>query len=428
MKRFSIISLGCHKNLVDSEYICEKLVEKGYILVPDDKDADFVVVNTCAFLRSAVEESIETMLELVQDGKDVMCAGCLVSRYGKELLDELPEIRFFIGQGNYASFPEYIENDHRYVPPRFGGVVQRSFFSTGASAYVKLSEGCSNSCNYCLIPSIRGNLVSKGPSTVIEECSVLASKGVRELILIAQDLGSYGQDRRIDIDLTGLIDRISAIGGIEWVRIMYMHPGSLTGPVVDQLVGNPKVCPYIDMPVQHISEKVLHAMGRKGGLDAVKKAFDMLSKSTDKIWIRSTIMVGHPYEDEHAFRELENFVGQGYIDHLGVFAYSPEQGTRSCSMENQVEDDIKMHRKNRIMELQQEISRRRMQGLVGRSIDVLVEGFHPETELLLKARASFQAPDVDGMVIINEGTADFGAIQKVEIVKAQDYDLIGKMV
>ena len=428
VKRIALVSLGCHKNLVDSEFICEKLMEAGYTLEFDPDETDCVIVNTCSFLTSAVEESIGTMLELIEDGKKVICAGCLVSRYGKDLLKELPEVSLFAGPGTYENLPRALEENVRYLAPVYEGVVKRSFITTGASAYVKVSEGCSNHCRFCLIPSIRGDLISKPFHDIIDECEKLATHGVKEIILVAQDVGSYGKDLGKTDALTDLVERISLIGGIEWIRIMYMHPDSLTEPLADLISDNEKVCPYIDLPVQHISGGVLDAMGRRGGAEAVMRALDLLKSRTNDIWIRSTIMVGHPGEDEQAFKELENFVARGWFDHLGVFAYSPEEGSVSAMLSDHVDEEIKSVRKERIMAIQQDISKARLQSLLGRKIKVFVEGFHPETDLLLKGRAAFQAPDVDGHIMINEGTADFGSFHDVEIIDTMEYDLVGRII
>ena len=427
MNRIALVSLGCPKNLVDSEYILEQLLAAGYTIEPDPKDAGTVVVNTCAFLTESVEESIRTMLIYLDQGKEVICTGCLVSRYGEELLRELPEVSLFSGPGTYDLIARALKSGPRYLPPRFSGVVRRSCATTGSTAYVKVSEGCSNACGYCLIPSIRGPLLSKPPQDVVEECRDLAAAGVREIILVAQDLGGYGTDIPGHPTLQGLVEEISRIEDILWIRLMYMHPASLDEQLVAAMRDNPKVVPYIDLPIQHVSETVLRAMGRKGGSDAVRKALNMLKEVYADIRIRSTVMVGHPGEDEKAFAELEDFIRQGYIDHLGVFTYSPEEGTRSAAMPDAPSAEVAEWRRERIMEIQQDISRRRLAGFVGKTIPVLVEGYHPETELLLAGRASFQAPDVDGMVIITEGSPRFGAFSDVEITDTMEYDLVGRI-
>jgi ribosomal protein S12 methylthiotransferase len=422
------VSLGCPKNLVDSEYICERLGEAGCEIVSDPADADTVVVNTCAFLTSAVEESVETMLGFIEQGKQVVCAGCIVSRYGAELLDELPEVKLFAAPGTYANLASALKEGRRFLSACFDGVVMRRQATTGGYAYVKVSEGCSNNCAYCLIPSIRGGLVSKAPGDVVSECRDLAGHGVKEIILVAQDLGSYGFDLGKKVRLPGLLEKIAKVDGIEWIRLMYMHPATTTAAVVKAMREIPQVVPYIDLPIQHVSEKVLAAMGRKGGADAVRKAFELLKTHAPEVWIRSTVMVGHPGEDKQAFAQLEDFIGQGNVDHLGVFAYSPEEGTRSAALKDAVPRKVKEERSGRIMALQQEVSRRRLASLVGATIRVLVEGYHPETDLLLKGRGEFQAPEVDGHVIINEGEASFGSFSQVEITEAMEYDLVGRIV
>lgn len=428
MKRIALVSLGCPKNLVDSEFIIEQLERGGYLLVSDPAHADSVVVNTCAFLTEAVEESIRTMLEFANQGKQVICTGCIVSRYGEELLREMPEIALFAAPGTYGEMVRALHSGTKYLPARFSGVVRRSHSTTGSYAYVKVSEGCSNHCSYCLIPRIRGELVSKPHQEIIDECRDLAFRGVREIILVAQDLGSYGSDAEDGIRLEHLVEKISLIEEIKWIRLMYMHPATTTGSIVGTMEGNPKVVPYIDLPIQHISSQVLKAMGRKGGADAVRKAFDLLKSKAGSIWIRSTIMVGHPGEDDRAFTELEDFIGKGYIDHLGVFTYSPEEGTVSSSMNDSLPREIKDARRERIMELQQEISRKRLTSLLGKRIPVLVEGRHPETDLLLVGRSEFQAPEVDGTIIINDGSAVFGSFSEVEITDTMEYDLVGRIV
>ncbi|MBN1635470.1 MAG: 30S ribosomal protein S12 methylthiotransferase RimO [Deltaproteobacteria bacterium] len=427
MKTFSIVSLGCHKNLVDSEYICERLIQAGYRQVSDESQAATIVVNTCAFLRCAVEESIQTMLECIEEGKEVICAGCLVSRYRDELLAELPEIRLFAGPGTYANIPVALEKNQSYLAPVFDAVVSRSFCSTGSVAYLKISEGCSNRCNYCLIPALRGELISKPMNAILDESRGLVERGAREIILVGQDLGSYGRDIGLSYGLETIIEQISTIEGITWIRVMYVHPASLSPELIELISSNPKVCPYIDLPIQHVSEKVLRAMGRRGGAAAIRKAFELLDPHED-IWVRSTVMVGHPGEDQEDFEELKAFISEGHIEHLGVFGFSPEPGTPSYAMRKQVDNQTIELRRNSIMSIQQAISCKKLGSLIGKTIQVLVEDYHPETELLLKARASFQAPDVDGMVIINQGNATFGNFYPVEIRETLEYDLIGRII
>jgi ribosomal protein S12 methylthiotransferase len=425
-KGFSIISLGCPKNLVDSEYICERLLGAGFTMMNDAREAEIVIVNTCAFLGSSVRESIETMLEWIDQGKEVVCTGCIVSRYGKELRNELPEIKVFAGPGTYDKLPRMIQKgDACCSMTVFGSVAGRTFTSTRGHAYVKISEGCSNHCNYCLIPTLRGELVSRPDKLIIEECGTLINKGARELILIGQDLGGYGKDNGIKDGLPGLVEKISALDRDVWVRLMYVHPASLTKRLVRVVMENPNVCRYMDIPIQHISDKVLKFMGRKGGRKAVESSLSMLKEAG--IWIRTTLMVGHPGEDEKAFLELAALVDSGLFGSMGAFNYSPEPGTISASRP-QIGAVEKAGRLRKIMGLQKKVSRKRLKGLVGNTGKVLIEGYHPETGLLLKGRTEFQAPDIDGITIINEGSAPFGAFAGVEFIRSTDYDLIGRIV
>ncbi|HEY9161792.1 MAG TPA: 30S ribosomal protein S12 methylthiotransferase RimO [Desulfomonilia bacterium] len=424
-KSFSIISLGCPKNLVDSEYICEKLSGAGFTMVNETGESDVVIVNTCAFLQSSVRESIDTMLEWLDRGKEVVCTGCIVSRYGKNLKREFPEIKVFAGPGTYDKLPRMIMEGDECAKPLFGSVTARTFTSTRGYAYVKISEGCSNHCSYCLIPSLRGELVSKPEALVIEECGNLIKKGARELILIGQDLGGYGKERGVKDALPGLVKKLSALDRDVWIRLMYIHPASLTRRLVETIMENPNVCRYVDIPVQHISGSVLEKMGRKGGKNAVERSLAMLDDAG--IWIRSTLMVGHPGEDEKAFSELVGLVDSGIFGSMGAFVYSPEAGTESAAM-TQIEETVKKGRLKKIMSMQKKVSRKRLKTLIGRTEKVLVEGFHPETGLLLKGRTQFQAPDVDGMTMINEGSAPFGDFAKVELIRSTDYDLIGRIV
>ncbi len=425
MQKFSLISLGCPKNLVDSEFICEKMKIHGYEQVGDTSSADFVIINTCAFIRPAVEESIETIVEMINEGKKVVCAGCLVSRYKEELLHELPEVTLFAGPGTYEDMPRYINSNKRYLGPRFDGVITRSSISTGVSAYVKLSEGCSNHCNYCLIPRLRGRLRSKPIEVVERECLNLASIGVKELILIAQDLGSYGKDLGGDISLESLLKKIIKINGPEWIRLMYMHPASITRELIDIMKDEPKICPYLDMPIQHISERVLNRMGRIGGKRAVERALSLTLDSN--ISLRTTLMVGHPGEDDYAFQELETFVSQGIFDHLGVFGFSPEEGTPSSRMKPRVPRAIIEERRQRIMSIQREISREKLGSYVGHKLKVLLEDFADESGFVPIGRSAFQAPDIDGVVIINQGSATIGDFCEVEVTDSMEYDLIGRI-
>lgn len=422
--KVGIVSLGCPKNLVDSEYICEQF-GPAYAFVNDPAEAEIVVVNTCAFLTSAVEEAIETLLEFVEAGKKVICTGCLVSRYGRELLDEIPELVLVAGPGSYGRILEAYEQQTTYLAPRFDNVVSRSLVSTGASAYVKISEGCSNHCSFCLIPSLRGELLSKPEAEIIAECRRLLDSGVKELILIGQDLGSYGRDRGAKA-LPQLLEQLAGLAGLEWLRVMYIHPETLTAEMLALIGGHERICSYLDMPVQHVNDAVLQLMGRAGGTAAVREKVALVKQRG--IWLRSTVMVGHPGEDAAAFEELLGFVAEGHFDHLGAFTFSAEEGTRSAALGDGIAPEVKQERYERIMAAQQAVSKQRLKALKGRRFKTLIEGYHPETELLLRGRTEFQAPEIDGFMVINEGGADAGTFATVEVAGSLDYDLVGRIV
>lgn len=437
-----MVSLGCPKNLVDSEYILGLLAEHGYEITEEPGQAGVVIVNTCAFIRSAVEESIETVLELAELKKTGLCqtlvvVGCLPQRYKNDLAASLPEVDLFLGTGELATLPGLLEAPPQSHAPGRGFWSRPGFVPAGPgprlrsapffSAYLKIAEGCSNVCSYCLIPSLRGPLRSRPLSVLVEEATVLAESGVKELILIAQDTTAYGRDLASGHDLARLLTELAQVQGLEWLRVMYAYPAGITENLIKVMAALPKVCPYLDLPLQHVSPSVLARMRRPGPTDLLGLIF-RLRRDIPGLTLRTTMMTGFPGETDQDFELLMDFISQARFDRLGVFKFSPEEGTPAAKASGQIAQQVKENRRVRLMARQKRISREINEAMIGRIIPVLVEGLSPETDLLLAGRSQGQAPDIDGLVYINEGTASPGEIRPVLITAAHDYDLVGRIV
>ena len=339
---------------------------------------------------------------------------------------ELPEVRLFAAPGTYAGLASALRGGGGFLPARFDGVVGRRFATTGPFAYVKVSEGCSNRCAYCLIPELRGGLVSKPVGDVLNECRSLAEGGAKELVLVAQDLGSYGFDLGRGVRLPSLLEKIASVPGVEWIRLMYLHPATTTPAVVEAMVDIPQVVPYIDLPIQHVSDKVLGAMGRKGGAAAVRKAFELLRTRAPQVWIRSTVMVGHPGETEDDFRILMDFLRKNRLDRVGAFMYSPEDGTVSAGFERPAPRTVKK-RYAELMETQMKISAQRMEERVGTYCEALVE--ERVDESTWACRTVYDAPEVDGVLYLSapEDAVSLNGIYRVHVTGSTEYDLMGEL-
>jgi len=440
MSKVHLISLGCPKNRVDSEVILGLLMQDGFVPTPSLEEADVAIVNTCAFIREAVQESIETILEVAQrkqEGrpKRLVVTGCLPQRYGRELAREVPEVDLWTGTGDFPQIPRWLKNggskviignplylyDHR---------TPRIVTNTPHSAYVKIAEGCSHPCTFCLIPQLRGRYRSRTMDSVIREVEDLVAKGVVEINLVAQDTTAYGRDLGEESGLLKLLRELIKIKGLKWIRVLYTypHPTNFPSALLEVIEGEEKVCPYLDIPIQHVSDKILHRMGRKSSGRQIKKLIYRIKRDHPKIHLRTTLMVGFPGEGEGEFGELLDFVREVGFTHLGVFKYSPEEGTRAFRMKGRIPSKVAEQRAARIMELQQEISWRKNQGMVGSVIPILVDGVSAAKEGYLQGRAPFQAPEVDGVVYINNETVHSGQIVKVKITSAGPYDLAGEIV
>jgi len=430
---FNLVSLGCPKNRVDAERILSVMTRGGFVFTDNPAHADFIIINTCAFIEAAVEESIDTILDHVADNNQarIIVAGCLPLRYHESLQESLPEVGLFITPDRIGALPGLIRGlspsivrkaVHEVLPPEDGRIV-----TTPGYAYLKISEGCSRGCHYCTIPSIRGTLRSEDPRRLEQEAAELAAAGVRELVLVAQDLTNYGRDRNERIALPRLLKRLDKTQGIRWIRLLYLHPNGIPRTLAQIINESEKILPYLDIPFQHVSEKVLRSMGRPWKKDYLRKLVDGLREEIEGLVLRTTFMVGYPTEGENEFAELRDFVTETRIERVGVFAYSPEEGTRSWQLGDPVPREVKEARADEIRAINLQFTRERNRSKIGSVEECLVEGFSEESELLLQGRCWDQAPEIDGILFITAGTAAAGEIHRVKITGAHEWDLVGEI-
>lgn len=437
-------SLGCDKNRVDSEVMLGLLEQDGLQLVADEAEADFIIINTCCFIKDALEESIETILELAQYKKDGKCkgllvAGCLGQRYAAEIFEEMPEVDAVLGTTAYESVTEAInrlmkgeqgfhllENIDKEMVEEHG--IIRRISTAGYYAYLKISEGCDNHCTYCVIPKLRGKHRSRHMESLVEEATVLAKQGVKELVIVAQDTSIYGRDLYGEAKLGELLTRLCQVDGIEWIRLLYCYPETLTEDTIAVMAKEPKICHYIDMPIQHGCDTVLKRMGRKSSLKMIRGKIEKLREAMPDIAIRTTLIVGFPGETEEEFSQLCDFVEDMKFERLGVFTYSQEDDTPAACMPNQIEEDCKEARKKEIMEIQNNIAARWSEKQVGKKLQVVVEGKLPD-EHIYCGRTQWDAPEIDGLVFLSASESLLsGDFVTVEVTEAREYDLIGDMV
>lgn len=441
-EKVSMVSLGCPKNLVDAEIMLGFLDREGYEITTDEKDADIIIVNTCSFIKEAKQESIDAILDLADRKHDGRCkllivTGCLPQRYQEELCRELPEVDIFIGTGDYPRIAEIIAEKSgtseqlRYIgDPNFifDEESPRLKSTPVYSAYLKIAEGCSNCCSYCVIPGLRGAYRSRPLEAVVSEARRLVDGGARELNVIAQDVTNYGKDLAEPSSLEELVRRLAEIEDLRWIRLLYAYPDGITDGLIHLIKEEPKVCKYLDIPFQHISDQVLTRMNRRTMAEEIRILLQKIRAEIPDIALRTSLIVGFPGETEEDFKQLLQFVEETQFDRLGVFCYSREEGTPAAEMPNQVSERVKRERYKKIMKAQSRLSFKRNRRLVGMLEEVIVEGYSEETELLLKGRSSRQAPDIDGQVYITAGTANVGDIVPLKITDSSDYDLIGEIV
>ena len=446
-KKVHFISLGCPKNLVDSEIMAGTLMKDGFAVVSEADEADTVIVNTCGFIEDSKKESIQRILDMTnlkEQGKikKLVVAGCLTQRYKDDLVEGLPEADLFVGSGEFQNISKILKNHDQ-------GEKKKTFFNLPTylqeestprvnsqprhRAYLKISEGCMKRCAFCAIPHIRGNLQSRTIKNIVNEAKLLVAGGVKELIIISHDFTDYGWDlRRKDPTAkespVELLKALAQVDGVEWIRLLYLYPDGISDEMIELFKNNKKFVRYFDMPLQHINNQVLKSMNRKMTRAEIDERLQKIKSEIPDAVIRTQFIVGFPGETQEQFEELLKFISEQKFDRVGCFQYSPEENTPAGKMDNQVDDKTKQKRYDAVMQIQQNISREKHKAFIGKTVDVLVEGYSEETELLLQGRTSQQAPDIDGVVLINDGQAEVGDLVKVKITDSMEYDLIGEIV
>lgn len=442
MLRFNLISLGCAKNLVDSEVMLGSMDANGWEHVELPEDADLLLLNTCGFIQSAVEEAIDEILELAKikeqfPAKKLVVTGCLVQRYKEKLGEDLPEVDLFVGTEGAGDIAQLIaplfkgEIRNRVVLPErvlMDSSLPRIVSAPHFRAWLKVTEGCNNRCAYCMIPSIRGNLRSRQIDDLVYESVRLEQQGVKELSLIAQDSTAYGDELGRDVNIVSLLRELLKKTSIPWIRLLYLYPSGISDELLQLMADNPRIVPYLDIPFQHVSDRVLHQMNRRYTSEALYNLLARVRDHVPDVAIRTTFLVGFPGESEQEFLEIESFLRQVRIDHVGVFAYANEEGCPSEGFTGQLPEGEKQRRCDHLLTVQFDLSKEIQKKYIGKVESVLVEGVNRETDLLLEGRTRFQAPEVDGCVHINDGIANPGDIVQVKICDTQIYDLVGGIV
>lgn len=431
--KVGFISLGCNKNLVDTEKTIALFKKHGYEIVNNPEEAEVIIINTCGFIESAKEEAINTILEMAeykqQNCKYLIAMGCLVERYKKELEKSIPEVDLYIKYSEYSTLWEQIEkllsNGKENVD--FEKFTDRVITTGENYAYIKIADGCSNCCTFCAIPKIRGMQKSRTMESLVEEANKLAEQGYEEIILTAQDTTRYGQDIYGEPKLAELLQEICKIDKIKWIRILYSYPETITDKLIQVIKENNKICNYFDIPIQHISDSVLKRMNRKSNGESIRKLIQKLRKEIPNVILRTTVMVGFPGETEEDFEELYNFLKEAKFDKLGAFMYSKEEGTGAEKMPNQIHPATKKSRYNKIMKLQQEISRENLENKIGTTQKARIDGITKNQKYYV-GRTYMDVPEIDGVVYIkNTKQLNLGDWVDCKITEVKDYDLMGEI-
>lgn len=433
-----LVSLGCPKNLVDSEVILGLLSKEGYLLTTDPLRAEVLIVNTCSFIEDATKEAIENIIQLSHFKKEGCCrllvvSGCLPQRYGKALEKELPEVDYFVGTGDFQNLPKLLAQKPKkrsfLSKPTFlyDETTPRILSTPPFIAYLKIAEGCSNACTFCTVPKIRGRYRSRKVRSVLDEAQRLADQGVQELILIAQDTTAYGRDLRDGTNLEKLLKNLAKVKGLRWIRILYSYPkaDNFTDGLLELMAQEEKICPYLDLPIQHIDDEILKRMGRRVRSNEIRSLLQKIRTLLPKVSLRSSLIVGFPGEKENQFKALLDFVEEIQFDHLGAFKYSAEEGTPASRLPHSIPERVKEERLRTLMEIQKKISLKKYQEMVGQRRVVLVEG--PQRERgVLRGRLQTQAPEIDGSVFLN-GKARPGDWVEARMTQALPYDLVAQI-
>ena len=436
--KVGMVSLGCDKNRVDSELILGS-INKHYEITNDAKEADIIIVNTCGFIESAKQESIDTILKMAEYKNKYKCkmliaTGCLTQRYGDELLDLIPEIDILMGVNDYMKLHrlilDFIKDQKRISSANYSdeGVNEgiRLLTTKQHTAYVRIAEGCNNFCTYCIIPKIRGKFRSRVEKNILDEVKMLVDNGVKEIILIAQDLTDYGVDIYGKRMLHDLISKISKVEGVEWIRLLYCYPEEITDELIEEIARNEKVVKYLDLPIQHISSSVLKQMGRRTNKEAIISKIDTLRNKVPGIALRTSLIVGFPGETDENFEELEKFLEDYKLENVGVFAYSQEEDTPAAKMECQVDEEVKIQRQKKLMAVQREVVKEQNKLKIGNIYDTIIDGNNGEYYI---GRSYEMAPEIDGLIYIKkEKPLNLGDIVKVKIHDVMEYDLMGEVL
>lgn len=439
--KIHFISLGCPRNLVDSEVMIGLLLRNGYEMTGDLPEADYIVINTCGFLEASRQESRDTVkmsLDEKKEGAKLIVTGCMVQTHKEELKGHFPTIDYLLGSGDVEGIlkavqseeqGEMVTNARSYLEQ---GEIPRTISTPKHYAYLKIAEGCRKRCAYCVIPTIKGPLKSKPEEQILNEFRILLDQGVKEIILIAQDLGDYGKEKGSK-NLKALLDLLKAFLKDErpfWLRLLYLYPDEITDELIEVMKSDKRILPYLDMPIQHINNRVLKSMHRATSKEDIIATITKLRKEIPEVSIRTSLIVGFPGETEEEFNELCQFVKEHPLDNVGIFKFSREPGSYAYDLPDQIADEVKEARWNKLMQIQQKTLKKWNQRWVGKKIPVVVEGFHPETKMLMVGRHMGQAPDIDGLVIINDGrkVTAFGQVYLAEVTESHDYDLVAKIL
>jgi ribosomal protein S12 methylthiotransferase len=444
--KVGFVSLGCPKNLVDSEVMLGTLARQGYSITAQKEDADVIVVNTCGFIDSAKKESIDTILEMADlktqgHCKKLVVAGCLAERYRAEIQKEIPEIDFIFGPDELGRILEAVQLDSSATVPDFSidalysskevPTIPRMLTTPSHMAYLKISEGCDHVCTFCAIPGFRGRFRSRTVSDLVAESRRLAAQGVRELVIVSQDTMAYGRDLGLPNGIATLLRELVKVDGLKWVRFLYCYPNMVSNELVRLVAEEERLCKYFDIPYQHASRSVLDRMKRGGNRDIYERQIDGIRRIVPEVGLRTSFIVGFPGETEDDFKEVISFTKDVQFDNVGVFLYSDEEGTAAFDLDAKVPRRIATRRRNQLMKEQSKISKHRLQSMVGKTIEVVLEGRSDESDLLLQGRMETQAPEIDGHVLINDaGNVEpvVGEFYKVEITETLEYDLLGRIV